>query len=301
MKKEIVLITGANGTVAKMLTKLLEKEYSLRFLTRKKQKNNEYEWNDKAGGIKMEALKDVQHIIHLAGAGIADKKWTKERKKVIYSSRVDTAKLILKHLEKYNIKIKSFISASAVGYYGTVTTEHIFTENDSKGNDFLSKVCEDWEKVAHSFSEKGVAERTVILRFGVVLSKQGGALAKMISPIKNYFGACVGTGKQYMPWIHIEDLCGIVQYALHNAEIKGIYNTVAPEHITNKDFTKTATKILKKPLFLPNVPQFVLKLFLGEMAVVALEGSRISAQKILEAGYKFKFPDLQKALKDLLS
>ncbi len=301
MKKEIVLITGANGTVAKTLTKLLEKEYSLRFLTRKKQKNNEYEWKDKEGGIEMEALKDVQHIIHLAGAGIADKKWTKERKEVIYSSRVDTAKRILEHLEKYNIKIKTFISASAVGYYGTVTTENIFTENDKKGNDFLSKVCEDWEKVAHSFLEKGVAERAVILRFGVVLSKQGGALAKMISPIKNYLGACVGTGKQYMPWIHIEDLCGIVQYALQNAEIKGSYNTVAPEHITNKCFTKTASKILKKPLLLPNVPKFVLKLLLGEMAVVVLEGSRVSAQKILDTGYKFKFPDLQKALEDLLS
>lgn len=298
--KEIILITGANGAVAQVLAKKLDKEYSVRFLTRKKEHENEFEWNIKNEMIDEKAFENVNHIIHLAGANIAEKRWTDDRKKEIISSRVDSAKLISKTLEKNNIKLKSFISASAVGIYGAITSEKIFSENDEKGDDFLSEVVFLWEKAADEFSDKNLAERVVKVRTSIVLSEKEGALKKMAEPIKFGIGSPIGSGKQYMPWIHINDLCSVYEFALKNPEMKGAYNASAPEHTTNENFTKLIAEVLQKPLFMPNIPAFVMKLMFGELSVALLEGSRTSSEKLQNAGFEFEFPSLKETLTDLL-
>lgn len=298
--KEIVLITGANGLVAQELSKKLEKEYTVRFLTRQKKRANDYEWNIKEGTIDESVFDNISHVIHLAGANISEKRWTDERKKELISSRVDSADLILKTLQKKNIKLKSFISASGINYYGTETTEKIFTENDSPGNDFLSEVVVLWEKAADDFKEQNIAERVVKIRTAVVLSEKEGALKKMIPTIKMGIGSPLGSGKQYMPWIHIKDICSIYEFALKNSEFEGAFNATSPEHTTNENLTKKIAEVLKKPLIMPNVPSFVLKLLFGELSVAVLEGSRASSEKIQKAGFQFEFPDLKIALEDLL-
>lgn len=300
MMKEVVLITGANGMVAQELSKTLEKEYTVRFLTRKKQRDNDYEWDIKNGTIDETAFENVSHIIHLAGANISEKRWTDERKKELISSRVDSAKLLLNTLKKKNIILKSFISASGINYYGTITTEKIYTEDDAAGNDFLSEVVVLWEKSADDFKEQKLAERVVKIRTAVVLSEKEGALKKMLPTINLGIGSPLGSGKQYMPWIHVKDICSIYEFALKNPKLEGAYNATSPQHTTNENLTKKIAEVAKKPLFMPNVPSFVLKLLFGELADALLEGSRASSQKIQEAGFQFKFPDLKAALEDLL-
>ncbi|KFF21768.1 TIGR01777 family oxidoreductase [Chryseobacterium sp. JM1] len=298
--KEIVLITGAGGMIARKLSKKIEKEFTVRFLTRKKKHENDFEWDIKKGTIDESALDNVSHIIHLAGANISEKRWTKERKQELISSRVDSAGLLLETLRKKNIKLKSFISASGINYYGTVTTDKIYTENDPPGNDFLSEVVVLWERAADDFKEQNLAERVVKIRTAVVLSKEDGALKKMLPTIQFGIGSALGSGKQYMPWIHIEDICSIYEAALKNSAMNGAYNAVSPQHTTNENLTKMIAEVLNKPLFMPNVPAFVLKLIFGELADALLEGSRASSQKMRDTGFQFKFPDLKGALEDLL-
>ncbi|WP_139423427.1 TIGR01777 family oxidoreductase [Chryseobacterium mulctrae] len=298
--KEIVLITGASGAIARVLSKKLENQYSIRFLTRKKEAENEFEWDLENQIVDENAFENVSHIIHLAGANISEKRWTEDRKKELISSRVDSAKLILNTLKKKNLKLKSFISASGINFYGTKTTDKIFTENDAPGNDFLSEVVVVWEKAADEFKEQNVAERVVKIRTAVVLSKNEGALAKMKIPIQFGIGSPLGSGKQYMPWIHIDDICRMYEFALKNPEVEGSYNASAPQHTTNESLTKLIANVLNKPLFMPNVPTFILKLIFGELADALLEGSRASSEKIIKAGFEFQFPDLKMALEDLL-
>lgn len=297
--KETVLITGAGGSIARKLAEKLKNDFEVRFLTRKKKNTNDFEWDLNNKTIDEKALENVSHIIHLAGANIAEKRWTPERKQEIIKSRTDSAQLLSDTLQKKNIKLKSFISASGINYYGTETTDKIFTESDAAVNDFLSKVVVLWEKSADQFKEKNIAERVVKLRTAVVLTENEGALPKMSTPIKLGIGSPIGTGKQYMPWIHIDDICRMYEYALKNESVEGAYNAVAPEHATNQSFTKKIAEVLKKPLIMPNVPVFVLKLLFGELSVAVLEGSRASSEKIEKAGFEFKFPNLEKALKDL--
>ncbi|MFY1046517.1 TIGR01777 family oxidoreductase [Chryseobacterium sp. GP-SGM7] len=298
--KETVLITGASGAIARVLSKKLNNEYSIRFLTRKKEADNEFEWDLENHIIDENAFENVSHIIHLAGANISEKRWTEDRKKELISSRVDSAKLILNSLKKKNLRLKSFISASGINYYGTKTTDKIFTENDASGNDFLSEVVLVWEKAADEFKIENIAERIVKIRTAVVLSKTEGALEKMMTPIQFGIGSPLGSGKQYMPWIHIDDICSIYEFALKNPELEGVFNATAPQHTTNENITKLIAKVLKKPLFMPNIPTFILKLIFGELADALLEGSRASSEKIQKAGFQFKFPDLKMALENLL-
>lgn len=299
--KQVVLITGANGMLAKELSKQLEDEYTVRFLTREKKRSNEYVWNIKSNYIDPEALKGVHTIIHLAGASIVTNRWTNKRKQLILSSRIDSANLILKELSKQNIHIDTFISASAIGYYGTNTTDAVFDENSPKGNDFLSDVCYEWEKSAEAFQLAGIANRIAIVRTGIILAKNEGALKKMLTPIKYGLGSGLGTGKQYMPWIHIQDLVGIYKLILDNHTISGTFNAVSPQTITNIELTKTIARILNKPVFLPNIPGFLIRIIFGEMAVILLNGNKISSKKILDAGFKFKFENSKNALNNLIN
>ncbi|MFO7672709.1 MAG: TIGR01777 family oxidoreductase, partial [Lutibacter sp.] len=231
---------------------------------------------------------------HLAVEGIAEKRCTKERKHLLISSRVDSANLLFEKVKELHPNLKGFISASGIGYYGAITSEKIYNENDAAGRDFVSAICKVWEKAANQFNKINI--RTVILRTGVVLSKEGGALEKLSQPIKMGVGAALGSGEQYIPWIHLEDLCKMYLFAIENEEFKGIYNAVAPEHLTNKSLTKIIANKLKKPLWLPNIPAFVMKLILGKMAVIILEGSRVSSEKIMATGFKFNYPNIKEAL-----
>lgn len=299
MKKKI-LITGANGMLSKQLTKQLESEYSIRFLTRKVTRSNEYLWDLKKSYIDPNALKGVHTIIHLAGSSIANKRWTKKRKQDILSSRVDSAHLILEELKKNQITIDSFISASAIGYYGTITTNFIFNEESPKGNDFLSNVCGKWEDAAHEFKSSNIANRVAIIRIGIILAKNDGALKKIIQPIKYGLGSGIGTGNQYMPWIHIQDLCSLFKFVIMNKHISGTFNAVSPEHITNIELTKRIGKVLNRPIILPNISKFIIQVLFGEMGLILLNGSRVSSDKIISTGFNFNYENLNNALNNIL-
>ncbi|UOV00129.1 DUF1731 domain-containing protein [Chryseobacterium daecheongense] len=192
------------------------------------------------------------------------------------------------------------MSASGVNVYGTETTEKIYTEEDEPGNDFLSEVVVLWEQSADQFLKENAAERVVKIRTAVVLSEKDGALKKMLPPIQYGVGSPLGSGKQYIPWIHVKDICSIYEFALENPAVSGAYNASSPQHTTNENLTKNIAKVLNKPLFMPNVPAFVLYLMFGELADALLKGSRVSSQKIQDAGFTFEYPDLQGALQDLL-
>ncbi len=289
-----ILITGGTGLVGKQLQKKLEeKNHSVVILTRSPNLKNEFKWDIAKEYIDDNAFKDVTHIIHLAGAGIADKKWTTKRKKELIDSRVASANLLFKKIKELKIDLKGFISASGIGYYGAVTSNKIFSENDAPENDFISKVCVEWENAAHQFKKLNTS--VTILRTGIVLTKLGGALPKINTPL---FLAALGTGKQYMPWIHIDDLCNMYVKSVEDIRFTGIYNAVASEHETNESFTKKLSKTIAKPKLPLNAPSFVLKMVLGEMSSILLKGSRVSSVKT-SAIYSFIFTDLKSALKNI--
>jgi uncharacterized protein (TIGR01777 family) len=300
--KGIILISGGTGLVGQALTPLLlQAGYQVRFLSRKKQSLPQvevFEWDVKKGFIDPKALLGVDYVIHLAGAGVAEEAWTDARKKEIIDSRTQSTELMALYLKKNNHQVKAFISASAIGIYGLDTGENILTENSPYGNDFLAEVTKSWEKSIDLIKEVGI--RTVKLRIGIVLSEQGGALAKLEVPVRWGLGAALGSGKQYMSWIHIEDLCRMIMYALENQQVEGVYNAVGKNPVSNAEFTKILAQRLQRPYFLPNVPAFALKMLLGEMAGIVLGGNKVSSQKIESEGFTFKFTELDKALDNLL-
>ena len=290
-----ILITGGTGLVGSRLTEILiHKKHSVHILTRSPEQKNEFKWDIKNNFIDDAAFNGVDYIVHLAGAGIADERWTDERKKIIIDSRVESANLLFKKVKELNINLKGFISASGSGYYGAITSDKIFVENDKAGNDFLGEVCVKWEIAAQQFKELNIP--VTILRTGIVLSKTGGALEKMKTPIISP----LGSGNQYLPWIHIDDLCGMYTYAIEH-HLEGIYNAVAPDHQTSKTFSKTLAKSVGRPFIGLGVPSFGLKLLFGDMAKILLEGSRLSAKKIEKNGYSFQFENLKKALSNLFT
>ena len=296
MKK--VLITGGTGLIGKRLSFLLaSRGYEVRILSRNDSSNSDYKtfvWNIKAQYINDNAFKDLNHIIHLAGAGIADKRWSEKRKKEIINSRVDSTNLLYATVKRLQIPLQSFISASATGFYGSFTTQTTFRETDKAATDFLGKVCRLWEKSIFQFNKEKI--RTVAFRTGIVLAKNGGALKKMKTPIISL----LGDGKQYMPWIHIDDLCELYIKAIEDTNFEGAYNAVSTEYQSNISFSKALAKIQKR-LFIPiGAPKFILKLIFGEMSTIILNGSKVSASKIKQTGFKFKFETLEDSLKNLI-
>ena len=295
MKK--VLITGGSGLIGKRLSFLLaSRGYEVRILSRSNSLKNNYKtflWNVTEQYINDSAFEGLNHIIHLAGAGIADKRWSEKRKKEIIDSRVVSTNLLYNTVKRLEIPLNSFISASATGFYGSITSETIFKEIDKPAKDFLGKVCSLWERSIFQFNEMKI--RTVALRTGIVLSKDGGALKKMKTPVIT----ALGNGKQYMPWIHIDDLCELYIKAIEDEQFKGAFNAVSSEHISNLSFSKKISKIFNHPFLAIGAPNFILQIFFGEMSTIILNGSRISANKIKQAGFKFKFENLEKALKNL--
>ena len=297
-----VLISGGKGLIGNHLCKRLqERGYEIAILSRARSKEKQiltYIWDIDKFEIDKEAIATADYIVHLSGTSIGEKRWTTKRKQQIVESRVKSGQLIFDEVRKQNKNMRAFISASAIGYYGAVTSNKVFSETDPPGDDFLGQTCRDWEHAADRFKDLGI--RTVKIRTGVVLTKRGGVLQKMMIPIKTGFGSAIGSGKQYLPWIHIDDLCDIYIKAIEDSQMLGAYNAVAPEHLTNKEFTQTLADILKRTLWLPKIPVFVMKLIFGKMSEILLKGSRVSSKKIQAAGYKFLFPTLEDALKQLL-
>lgn len=299
---EKVLITGSSGLIGKELDSFLTlQNYEVRKLSRKKEidTKNIYNWDIEKGTIDLRAIEGIDHIIHLAGANIGERRWSNKRKAEIINSRVQSTQLLYTLVDKVKTRPKSIISASAVGYYGAMTSDKIFVETDKYGDDFLGSTCNLWENEVLKFESLGV--RTVRLRFGVVLSSKGGALKKMLLPAKYGLGSGLGTGKQFLPWVHFQDVLNAIQLSLSLENVKEVFNVSAPEYTTYNEFSRTLSKVLERPYFMPNIPAWILKLIFGEMSEIILEGSRVSAQKLINSGFTFKYTSLQNALENLLS
>jgi uncharacterized protein len=299
MSKKI-LITGASGLVGTRLTELLlQKGYQVSHLGRSKKsgKVKSFVWNIEKGEVDSEALKEVEVIIHLAGAGVADKRWSEKRKMEIRESRTQSTALLCKTLEKGNHSVRKVVSASAIGYYGFCLDERIFTEESEPGTDFLAQVTRLWEEEVDKISTLNL--QVTKLRIGIVLSAHGGALVEMARPVRFGVGSPLGTGQQYLSWIHLDDLCAMFIKAAEDDKMIGAYNAVC-DWVTNEALTKSIAKVLGKPLWLPSVPAFIMKIVVGEMAVIVVNGSKVSSDKIKHAGFTFRYNHLEEALNECL-
>ncbi|WP_234736089.1 TIGR01777 family oxidoreductase [Tellurirhabdus bombi] len=301
---QTVLITGGTGTVGRPLTRLLQaKGYQVSYLSRSGkpiQHIKVYQWDPSNGRIDAEAVAAADYIIHLAGAGIADSRWTDSRKREILQSRTQSTDLLVRTLAQTSHKVKAFISSSAIGYYGGDTGNQPLTENSAPGKDFMAEVTVAWEQAAEAIAHLGI--RTVKLRIGVVLSVEGGALSKLIMPVKWGVGSPLGSGQQHISWIHIDDLCRLFLEAMESPDWQGVYNAVAPAPVTNETLTRHIAEALKKPLWLPNIPAALLRLILGEMAVVILGSSNVQNKRIKEStDFNYLFKDSHMAICNLLN
>lgn len=294
MKK--VIITGGTGLVGQRLTTLLKhKGFEVNILCRNPKRPNEFKWNIDEHYIDERVFEQASAIIHLAGAGVAEKRWTEERKKEIIESRTKSARLLYKYLSGSKYPVASFISASAVGFYGDRKSE-LLTEDSANGSGFLAEVCKVWEEEAEKFSALNIAVSKV--RIGIVLSKDGGALPKLDFPIKFGIGAYIGDGKQFVPWIHIDDLCNIFIHLLEN-NLHDTYNGCAPDIKTNKEMSETIAEVLHRPFIPFPAPGFILKTVMGEMASMLLMSNNCSSQKIINTGFVFQYPELKEALQNI--
>jgi uncharacterized protein (TIGR01777 family) len=297
-----ILITGASGLIGTRLIKnLLEKGHRVSVLSR--QASNfrgvsTYNWDIDKQLIDLKAFEGVDTIIHLAGAGIADKRWTKQRKQEIVDSRIRSTQLLYHTIEAIKAPIKTFISASAVGFYGDRDDEILYEKSEG-GTGFLADCCKQWEGAVDQGLKSGI--RVVKLRIGIVLSKQGGALSELARPVSFFVGAPLGSGKQWMPWIHLTDLVSIFEKAIENPDYSGTFNACTPYPVTNYEFTKILAKKLFRPVWPVNVPEFVLKTMLGEMSTVILNSTRTSPQKLIDMGFRFRYQGLDAALSEIYS
>lgn len=295
-----ILITGATGLIGRQLIPYLQMQgHRISVLSRKKMNIDGatvFVWDVEKQTIETDALKGINTIIHLAGEGIADKRWTAKRKAQIIDSRVKSAQLLYKTIKETNSTLATFVSASAVGYYGDRKGEFL-NESDNPGHGFLFDCCIQWEAAADEGIAMGI--RVVKIRIGLLLSEKDGALAAMARPIKFFIGAPLGSGKQWVPWIHIDDVIGIFTKAVEDETMQGAYNAAAPYPATNKLVVKRIAWHLSRPVWPIHVPKMVLKAILGELSILVLMSSNTSAQKILDAGYQFKFLDLDEALREI--
>lgn len=296
--KETVLITGASGLVGRHLSNLLmEKGYRVLTLSRHPKGKGAYHWDPENNQLDTEALSQTDHVIHLAGASIGDGRWTDARKKEILDSRVQSCTLLFRKCQESGVRLKTFVTASAVGYYGTSERERAYTENDPAGTGFLAEVCQKWEQAADNFQKVGV--RTVKIRTGIVLSTDGGILPQMTMPVRMGFGLAFGNGKQCIPWIHIQDMCNIYLKAVQDQSWQGAYNAVSPESATNASFTKQLARHFHKSFWPLSVPAFPLKMVMGERSELLLKGSDVKPMRLTEQAFDFRYTNLKAALSDL--
>ncbi len=302
-----ILITGGTGLVGNALSDMLiEKGYAVTTLTRSTNKtttNTGVEfahWDIKNHYIDPAAIAKADYIIHLAGAGVVDKKWTECYKKEILDSRIKSSELIIHSLQNNTHKVKAIISASAIGWYGPDVKENYqFVETDAADGHFLGETCKLWEESIEPATKLGI--RVCKIRTGIVLSKIGGALAEFIKPIRLGVAAILGNGNQIVSWIHIDDLCRIFVHAIENENLNGSYNAVAPAPVSNKTLTLTLAKIMKGIFYIPSyVPKFVLKIMMGERSIEVLKSTNVSCEKIRNTGFTFLYPSIEVALRQLL-
>lgn len=297
-----ILITGATGLIGKELVQqLLAKNHTIHYLTTSKTKIEDkpncigFYWNPQQGKIDESCIYGVDAIIHLAGANIA-KRWTKAYKQEIIESRILSSELLFNLVKKTPNQVKQIISASGTAIYPE-SIDQVYNEATKESEDsFLSNVVKKWESSVNVFQVLGI--KVCKLRTGIVLSNKGGALPEMVKPIKLGFGAAMGSGKQIQSWIHIDDLVSLYVFALEK-QLEGIYNAVTPNPISNEVLTKTIAERLNKSLWLPNVPELAMKIILGEMSYLLFSSKNLSANKVLDLGFQFQFPDIKQAMLDL--
>jgi len=304
---QTILISGGTGMIGAALTKALTaKGYQVIILSRTSKKSHQAlvsfaEWDVEKQTIDIDAIKKADHIIHLAGANVGEKRWTKKRKQEILESRTKSGALLVKTLKENENKIKTFISASAIGWYGPDTKDSLqngFKENAMAYEDFLGHTCVEWEASTKEIQTLG--KRLVYLRTGIVLDNEGGALKEFKKPLKLGIAAILGSGKQIISWIHVEDLCRMYIHAMEN-NISGVFNAVAPKPVTNKTLTLELAKKIRGKSFIPmHVPSFILKIVLGEMSVEVLKSATVNNDKIRNTGFKFLYPSLDAALNELV-
>ena len=295
-----ILIAGGSGFVGRQLSQMLiQKGYEVGWLTRQKSTQNPvktFNWDIKTGFIDPQALAFADVIINLAGAGVADKKWTTAYKQELFDSRIKATKLIAHALQKNSHQVKAYLAASAIGIYGNTTSLNA-NEDQIPATNYLAQLCTDWEASTNIIAKLGI--RTATVRVGVVLGLEGG-FVKQVSALTNYYlGAALGSGKQYTSWIHLNDLCRMFMWLVEHENLTGVYNGVAPNPVSNQTLTKLLAKQLHKPIILPNAPAFMLNLIFGEMASMLLASQHVSAQKIIATGFHFKFDTAESALANL--
>ncbi len=293
-----VAVTGSSGLIgSSLLSFLLKKNVTISKILRENPKDDDISWKPEDGDWDSAFTDGVDGFVHLAGENIASGRWTKVKKERIRSSRVEGTKQLCKHILKLPTPPSVFVCASAIGFYGDRGMEFL-NENSPRGSGFLPDVCVDWEEATDPISKAGI--RVVNVRFGVVLSKDGGALAKMLTPFKMGMGGKVGSGKQYMSWVAIDDVTGAIYHSLTTDTLKGPVNVTAPNPVTNKEFTNTLGKVLNRLTVMP-MPAFVARLAFGEMANdLLLASTKVAPKKLLESGYSFQYTELENAIKHIL-
>ncbi len=300
-----VLITGATGLIGQHLAAIMQsKGLNCSYLARNKNVNinnktvRAYTWDIDKGEIDERAFEGVSAIVHLAGAGVADKRWTDERKKEIISSRVKGAQMLYDFLKRGRHDVKTFISAAAVGYYGDCG-DTIVTEDTPQGNGFLADVCRQWEQGAINIGTLGIRE--VRCRIGIVLAKNGGALPELTKTLPVGVATYFAKNNLYYPWVHIDDVCGIIIHAIENKKLSGPYNTTSPNALPMKDLMRHIITVKKAKAVLLPAPPLALKLALGEMSEMLIYSQRCSAKKVTDTGYRFSFSDIDKALQNIFA
>ncbi len=305
---QTILITGGTGLIGKTLVPFLtSREYQVIILTRNKEEHNSLPnvsyalWDIKKQEIDISAVQKADFIIHLAGAGVVDHKWTKDYKKIIVESRTQSSALLVKALRENKNEVKAIVSASAIGWYGAdKSANKAYTEDDPPAKDFLGETCRLWEE---SISKAELLNiRVCKIRTGIVLDKNGGALQEFIKPIKFGLAAILGSGKQMVSWIHVEDHCRLILQAIEHSNMSGSYNSVAPNPVTNKQLVLQAAEILKGKFFVAlHVPVFMLKIMMGSRSTEILKSTTVSCTKIKATGFTFIYPSIKPALENLLN
>ncbi|MGH9821158.1 MAG: TIGR01777 family oxidoreductase [Pyrinomonadaceae bacterium] len=290
-----VLITGASGLIGTALQKSFkEKGCEMVLASRKEAKDDRHvQWDVETGFIESEKLEGIDSVIHLAGENVSGLRWTDEKKKAIRDSRVHGTRSVVEAISKLKRKPRVLIAASAIGFYGDRGDEEM-TETSAAGDTFLAEVSKDWEAEARRAEDSGI--RTVLLRTGIVLSKDGGALGTMLTPFKFGVGGVIGSGKQWMSWISLDDHIRVIEHALENENVRGAINSVGPNPVTNEEFTKTLGEVLYRPTILP-LPSFAVNMVFGEMGdALLLASTRVLPKRLEDAGFEFEYPKLKAAI-----
>ncbi|MBL8181729.1 MAG: TIGR01777 family oxidoreductase [Blastocatellia bacterium] len=295
-----ILITGASGLVGKELQKsFAAKGYEMLLASRSEPKDdNHIQWTIEEGFSEPEKLEGIDVVVHLAGENVSGLRWTDDKKKAIRDSRVLGTRNVVDAISKLKKKPHTFIASSAIGFYGERGDEEV-TESSAAGDNFLAGVCKEWEAESRRAEDAGI--RTVLLRTGIVLSKDGGALATMLTPFKLGVGGVVGSGKQWMSWISLEDEIAVINFAIENENIRGAVNAVSPNPATNEEFTKTLGEVLYRPTFIP-LPEFAVSMIFGEMGdALLLASTKVMPKRLEDAGFEFKHPNLKEAIESAVA